>query len=200
MLFFLKTARGEQVSIGELLRGGPYLLSVVLAWLLTSLTILAVASCFILPLVAVCWLALPNVAVGFRLLAGLLSGGLLAAIPCVVVALMLSQHPYLILDRNAGVIESLSVSKRITAGNKLMLLAIYAAALMGSMVIHQATFNLGVFVTVPFMLLMSAVIYLAMTGQATAGQSPPGGAGRFAPTAAGSPFGGSSTPPNPNTT
>lgn len=127
------------------------------------------------------------------LLAGLLfglaylGGLILFIIPGIIFGLMFSQFQYMIIDRNAGVVESLSLSKQFTYGNKLMLFAILLVANLVCGFINQAC-GLAAFVTVPFLSLLSAVIYLVMTGQATADERYPSSPRYLAPPAAGSPF------------
>ena len=155
-LFFLKMARGEETSLGELFCGGPFFLNTLLAGALFALANLA--------------------------------GLMLCIVPGIIVALMFSHFHFLIIDRNVDAVESLSLSKQVTHGNKLMLLAIFMTVVVASSVINQFTCNLGALVTAPFMSLLSAVVYLVMTGQATADQKLPGAPGPFGPPGAGSPF------------
>lgn len=120
-----------------------------------------------------------------------LAGLMLLIIPGIIFALMLSQYLYLIVDRNVGIIESLELSRRITYGNKLTIFVIglLATALV---VLGLLMCCVGVIFTGPLVSLMSAVAYLAMTGQPTADQqyyqsaTPPYGGGT-----ASSPFGSS---------
>ncbi len=101
------------------------------------------------------------------------AGMILCYIPGIIFALMFSQYFYLILDRNVGVMESLSLSKEITEGNKLMLFAIQLVVQLAANVVIYGTCGLGILAVAPFMGLMNAVIYLAMTGQPTARPGPP---------------------------
>lgn len=128
-------------------------------------------------------------------------GGLaLFIVPGVIFWLMFSQYNYMIIDRNAGVLESLSLSKEFTYGNKLTLFAILLVAGLVGGLINQAC-GLAVIVVAPFMALLHAVIYLVMTGQATVDLRYPGGPVYYQrpqppyPPAAGSPFG--PPPPTP---
>jgi phage FluMu protein Com len=96
--------------------------------------------------------------------------GLLALIvPGIILVLMFSQYKYLIIDQNLGVIDSLSRSKELTDGNKgtLFLLALVA---IGLEIAGMLALCVGVIPVIPFLSLMSAVTYLAMTGQPTADQ------------------------------
>lgn len=126
----------------------------------------------------------------FTLLTAL--GFLALFIGAVVVALFFWPCRYLIVDRNMGVVESFNVAAKITAGNRLAVLATYlAAVILGSVftgligtfagligfvagVVLRDTFLLpavmfiGGLVFIPYLLLLPAVIYLSMTGQPTA--------------------------------
>ena len=125
------------------------------------------------------------------LLAGLIifAGLLLCIIPGIIFALMFSQLYCLIVDRNAGILESLSLSKQITDGNKLTLLAIYVLLILVNLAGFLAC-CIGLVFTVPFSALMNVVIYLALTGQPTADVQYAGG---FAPFPAGT----NPAPPGP---
>jgi len=113
---------------------------------------------------------------------------------------MFSQFQCLIVDRNAGAVESLSLSRQITSGNKLTLfvalllvgllviatglppaIALFAAValsssghvLVGMFMILPAMLIFGVgflFGVGPFAALLHGIFYLAMSGQTTADQ------------------------------
>jgi uncharacterized membrane protein/phage FluMu protein Com len=189
-LCFLKIARGREVSVGEVFSGGPYFLAILLATVLFMLMLSAALLIFILPATAASWLALANQPVQVRLLAGVGVGSLLGVIPCIVLSLTYSQYYYLILDRNLGITESLSVSRQITRGNRpTMFLIFLVFGILGGL-FTIVTCGLGAILAVaPYSSVLMAVIYLSMTGQATADQQFPYGPGPCAPTANGSPFG-----------
>ena len=99
-----------------------------------------------------------------------LLGSLLLIIPGIILALMFAQFYYLIIDQKLGVMESLDVSRQLMVGNKLTLFAInIVASLLGVLVI-LCTCGFGVLAVGPFLALLYAVIYLAVTGQPTADQ------------------------------
>jgi uncharacterized membrane protein/DNA-directed RNA polymerase subunit RPC12/RpoP len=132
LVFFLKTARGQRASVGDIFAGGPWFVNVLAASLLVGLAVLV--------------------------------GLAFCIVPGVILALMFSQYYYLIIDRNLGPVDALSMSAQITRGNKLTLFAI------GLVVFAFALFTcgLGLVLLIPFVPLAYAVIYLAMTGQPTA--------------------------------
>lgn len=109
-------------------------------------------------------------------------GMMFCYVPGIIFALMFSQCFYLIVDRQAGVVESLSLSKDITDGNKMTLFLIQLVVQLVANALLYATCGLGMLAMMPFMGVMNAVIYLAMTGQPTADRpamsfpQPPGGA------------------------
>jgi len=99
----------------------------------------------------------------------LLVGLLVGAIPLLYVALTFSQFQFLIVDRNLGALESLSTSNTIMSGNRLSLFAL--GLLTG--LLNMAGFCaclIGLVFTAPYVVLLFAVAYLAMTGQPTADQ------------------------------
>lgn len=103
------------------------------------------------------------------LLVGLIVGlgTILCIVPGVILALMFSQFYYLILDRNTGIIESLSMSRELTAGNKLTLFAIWMLSVL-LIIAAVIPCGLGLLVAAPYFTLMYAMIYLIITGQPTA--------------------------------
>ena len=95
--------------------------------------------------------------------------GLLCWIPALIVSLMYSQFYYLIIEQDAGILESMSLSRQITAGNKLTLFAVWVLVGLLNMVGVLAC-CVGLLATAPFGALINVVVYLAMTGQPTADQ------------------------------
>ncbi|HET6880476.1 MAG TPA: DUF975 family protein [Pirellulales bacterium] len=94
-------------------------------------------------------------------------GILLLIVPGIIFALMYSQMFYLVVDRELGVMESLSTSSKITSGNKLQLFVL-ALATIGVSMLGALVCCVGAFPAIGFVALMWAVAYLAMTGQPTA--------------------------------
>jgi hypothetical protein len=78
---------------------------------------------------------------------------------------------YVLVDRDVGVIESLKISRQITAGNKLSLFLLY---IVGSVlgILGVCAFCIGYLFVVGFMFLMLAVAYLTMSGQSIAIPAP----------------------------
>jgi len=108
---------------------------------------------------------------GASILVGLMifGGLLLLIVPGIILALMFWPFYFLILDRNMGVFDSISMAKELTAGNKLTVLAIWLVA--GLLVLaSMIPCCLGLLVSIPYFTLMYAVTYLTMSGQPTAEQ------------------------------
>jgi hypothetical protein len=161
--FFILLARGNRPELGELFRGGPQSITVLLTNLLLSLGAGVLLGVCVLP-GAIMFLISKGLG-GFLMFAGLFVGYVVV----IVAGIMFSQAIFLIIDRNAGVIESLQLSRQITTGNKLMLFLTWLVAGIGAGVIHALTCGLGMLVTMPFMWLLMPVIYLRISGQPVAG-------------------------------
>jgi uncharacterized membrane protein len=80
---------------------------------------------------------------------------------------MFSQFLMLIVDRNAGVIDSLRLSKQLTDGNKVTLFVI---SLLGFLLMMAGVLALcvGALVAGAFLTLLRPVVYLLLSGQPTA--------------------------------
>ena len=117
---------------------------------------------FLLPALGATILSSLAAAVGFALL----------IIPGVIVSIMLSQSLMMVIDQRAGVIDSLRLSMRATAGNKLTLFGLWLVAGLGGGLIGALTCGLGSLFVTPFMMLLACVVYLEMTGQKTAANRP----------------------------
>jgi len=163
LLFFLKIARGQPAQLGELFAGGPYLLSLIgVTFLLYLATAVIVGVCVGLPVVV--GLAISEEAaamLGF-------AGGAIAFGGLVYLGLVFCMTYFVIVDRNPGAIQALGLSAQITRGNRFTLLAIGLLAFLiqlGGLL----ALCVGVFVTTSYLMLLGPVIYLAMSGQPTAG-------------------------------
>lgn len=98
--------------------------------------------------------------VGGSILYGLITFGglLLLVVPGVIWFLKFSLWPYFLVDQNVGVIQSLKMSARATAGYKpsLLVLYIYLGALN---ILGLLALVVGVFVTMPITLLTMGWVY-----------------------------------------
>lgn len=167
---FLKIARGQPVRVGELFAGGRYFLTVVLAAVLLTLMLMGVMMlCTMLAVLVAVVFAVQQVGPAPFLLL-ILGGGLLALVPLIVLALMFALYQYLIIDCGAGVIESLHLSMQLTSGNKLTMFLIFlVTGVLGGLLV-LCTCGLGILLVGPYLTLLLAVMYLAMSGQPTADQ------------------------------
>jgi phage FluMu protein Com len=163
-LYFIKTVRGREASLGDIFAGGPYFLRILGATILFT--------CGWILLCGVC--AIPGVAIGFTvggengLILGAGLGVLIAIVPMAIYTLGFSQYYYLIIDHNAGAVESLSLSWQVTRGNRLTIFAIGLIAGILGMLVVLFTCLLGILAVAPYMALLYPVMYLAMTGQPVA--------------------------------
>jgi phage FluMu protein Com len=98
----------------------------------------------------------------------IMGGFILLIVPGIIIFLMLSQAMYMVVDQGADVGGALRRSVEVTDGNKWTLFATYFVAGLASMLVAVVTCGLGVLLVTPYMSLLTAVIYLGMTGQRTA--------------------------------
>ncbi|MGQ0635483.1 MAG: hypothetical protein ACT4QC_12785 [Planctomycetaceae bacterium] len=108
-------------------------------------------------------------AVGAGLLFSMMSfAGLLACgVGMLFVVLMFGPFLYVLVDHDCGPIESLKGAKAITTGNLLPLFVLLLASL-GLVILGLLLCGLGLLVAYPFIMLVQAVAYLAMSGLPTA--------------------------------
>jgi hypothetical protein len=191
-LSMLRLVRMEPVTVQDLFRGGPYLLTTLLA----AGAYLAIAAIPILliygstltlvalgggdPLVAAVWRLLPpqtpptvaQIESSLIVMLGLALAMLaLAYAAFFAVRVRLRLFAFVILDRGAGVAESLRTSMQLSRGRSSSLVLIHLA---------QFTINLaglllcclGLFVTLPFTGLISAVTYNALAADLPAVEVP----------------------------
>jgi hypothetical protein len=183
-LAFLKLARKQQVALENLFRGGPFLLTALLAAgilfavaAVPSLLVYGSAEALLAfgggdSLVAMVRRFLPASTPApiaqFESVSGVLLTLTLAILGLsyaafFAVTVRLGQFPFLIIDRGTGVLESLRMSMQLTRGRAatvfLIYLAQFAINLAGLLVCY-----LGLFVTLPLTSLTSAVTYNALSG------------------------------------
>ncbi len=162
-------ARGQPASIGVLFSGGPYLIRATFAYVLLVLMIWGIQLVAALIAASVALLGVQGGAE--RMIVIQVGTYVLATVPLMIVPLTFSHFPYFIIDRNAGVLESLNLSRQITSGNKLTLFV--ALLLIGVLYIVVGLLTCGlavIFAIAPFGALLHAMFYLAMSGQTTADQ------------------------------
>lgn len=160
----LDIARGRPVAFGKVFSGGRFILRFLLAGFLFTIALYGAIVLGMIPggLVAM----VPGVNPGVAATAFLL-GGMIGVIGSILLAVRMSQFVYLIVDRDAGYLESLRLSFRITRGNAGMIIGIALLMTLINFAGALACF-VGQIFTVPFALLLLAVTYLALTGQEAA--------------------------------
>jgi hypothetical protein len=97
-------------------------------------------------------------------------GFVLLIVPGVILALMFWPYAYVIIDRNAGIMESFEIAQAITKGNRLTTLAICVVCFIASIPIVLLTCGLGALAVGPFWSLLTPIMFLASSGQPTADQ------------------------------
>jgi MFS family permease len=156
--FFLGVVRGHEPPVGDIFTGGPQFVPFLITLMLFSfvsggILLVGLAPGFMVGLV---WAWLGGVVRKFVLL--------IAVGVVVLLLLMFSQAFFLIVDRNMQVIDALQQSNRLTDGNKVYLFVLLVLVLVLQMV-AVIPFGLGLLVTMPFVSLLYAVIYLRISGQ-----------------------------------
>jgi len=159
----LRVARGQPVSFDVVFSGGPYLVPVILAGIVVGLMVIAV----IFPLAGIV-----GIIFWMQRDSNLGLAAALVAVPIglvIVIYLYARLFPffYLIIDRNAGAIDSIRMSWQLTekrAGTIILLyfiqMAIYIAGFLALCV--------GLIFAIPLMTMIVVVTYLALTGKAKA--------------------------------
>ncbi len=167
-LAMLAVARGEPAVLERLFHGGRFVLTTILAAVLFMLAL------GLIVLVNLIWIPiLPGLA-GPHSLAIVMVLAVGIAIACIVaiyVSMRFSQFPYMILDHNAGAVDSLRFSWEATRRRVGTLNVVYGMLCLINLGGLLACF-VGLLFTVPFTGLMLAVTYLSMTGQPLGGEKP----------------------------
>jgi uncharacterized membrane protein len=146
-----------------LFHGGPYLLRTILAGFVVLLILLVVLALFLVPSAIAMLLVGPNDPVTIAIFCG---GLVLYVIPYTYVLLTVSPFMYLIVDRNVGALESLSLARTVVAENRLHLFLVWILGLLIYLAVFLAC-CVGALFTLPLFTLALTVAYLSMTGQPT---------------------------------
>jgi len=102
----------------------------------------------------------------WEVLAGL--GFCLLVVPFFIIGLMFSMALPLLVDGQAGIVDSFKLSMAATKGNKLTLFALALIMFFGGAALAVCTCGIGAFFVYPFGMLLYCVTYLMVTGQSTA--------------------------------
>jgi hypothetical protein len=156
--FFLGVVRGHEPPVGDIFTGGPQFVPLLITLMLFYLVLGAIHLIGVAPglVVGLVWAWLGGVVGWF--------GMVVASGVIVFLFLMFSQAFFLIVDRNMQVIEALQQSSRLTDGNKVYLFVLLVLVLVLCM-LSLIPFGLGLLVSMPFVSLLYAVIYLRISGQ-----------------------------------
>ncbi|MBX3414890.1 MAG: hypothetical protein KF708_19555 [Pirellulales bacterium] len=163
ILALLRMTRGEPTSVGDIFRGGRFLLRAIIATILLWLVSLLIVAPFVAPGGILMMVRGTNDTVATLVLGG---GFLLAMIPLLYVSISILQYPFLIVDRDLDAIAAITLSWKLTAGNRWRLLALYFIAgllAMGGVVVCCVP----ALITIPLAVLTSVVAYLTLTGQSS---------------------------------
>jgi hypothetical protein len=163
-LFLLRIAQGQDAPLGLIFAGGPYLLPVIGASILNFLIVCGTFLTGLIPGSVAVLLSSWSPAGRFLMRVCVV----VAAIAALVVWLRLSQFKYLIVDREAGVVNSLRMSFEITKGYTGTVLVVWIfAAMIGLSGILGC--GVGILFTAPIGWLMIIVLYLALIEQSAQG-------------------------------
>lgn len=167
-LAMLAAARGEPTVLDRIFHGGYFLLTTLVAG---ALFMLALGLIVVVNLI---WIPILSGIVGPRSMAILLISVVGIATACVVatyVSARFSQFPYMIIDHNAGAMDSLRWSWEVTRGRVSTLFGVYTMVFVINLGGLLACF-VGLVFTLPFTGLTVAVTYLSMTRQPLGGEKP----------------------------
>jgi hypothetical protein len=169
-LAMLKIARGELVTFEDVFRGGPFLLTALLAMVVHKVLIavpIAVATGIIIG--GIVMMENQSGVAAFLLFLVVSS---MAGLVFIVLAARLSMYYYLVIDGNAGVLDSLLQSWRLCRNQVGTITLVYfvqfAVLLTGIL-----AFCVGLIFALPLISLLEAVTYLALLGSATSGEKLP---------------------------
>ena len=144
--------------------GGPYLLRVIVASILFALSAMAVVGLSAVP-GGLLWVSMGRDAMAGPVALAL--GLFVGFVAWVVLALRFSQFYYLIIGRDAEIIDSFRISYEVTRGKAAMIFVIGLLSFAINIAGALACF-VGLIFTIPYTMLLFVVTYLALTGQPTA--------------------------------
>jgi hypothetical protein len=161
MLFLLKVAKGRNAEISDVFAGGRYLLPLLLANILFILAVLGISAVSVLP-AFITSSAVGNQGAALPIVIGVCI--LLGVAGLVACSVRFSQFPYLIIDRNAGAVESFGLSNRLMRGHEGQLILLWLLSIAIN-ILGFLAFCIGLIFSIPLTLLLMAVFYVALTGQ-----------------------------------
>jgi hypothetical protein len=169
-LAMLKIARGELVTFEDVFRGGRFLLTALLAWVVHKLLIAV-------PIVVATGIIIGGIVVmenqsGVAAFLLFLVVSSLAGLVFIVLAARVSMYYYLVIDCDAGVLDSVLRSWRLCrnqVGTITLVYFVQFAVLLAGVL----AFCVGLVFALPLISLLEAVTFLALTGGATSGEKKP---------------------------
>jgi hypothetical protein len=169
-LAMIKIARGELVSFEDIFSGGQFLLTVILAWIVRTV-LLAIPILVAVGVIIGGIVLMENQSGVAAFLLYLFVSGI-AGVIFIIMAARLSIFYYLVIDRNAGVFESLIESWRMCRNQVATVTLIYAVE-FAVVVAGFLALCVGLVFAAPLMILIDAVMYLAILTGATSGATKP---------------------------
>jgi hypothetical protein len=162
MLGLLKIARGQPVSFDVLFSGGRYLLKTILALVVMIFLFLAL---FALLLVAAGVITLvfrnqTSIGVAFFIAADIAWIG-----SVFYMCARLCQYVFLVMDQDAGVLESIRLSWEITRGRGGTIILVYLSVVV-FVIAGILALGVGLVIAIPFCCLLLVVSYLSLIGAA----------------------------------
>lgn len=152
--------RQGQTSPGDFMKFVPFYGRCLLKDFLFTLMLMAILAFAAVPVGILAAAKQPEAAVVVGVLLGIAA---ITAFIWVTISFYLAN--FFIIDRQAGAIESLQLSWRFMAGNRLTVFGLtFVFGLVGGL-LACCTLGLGSIVVTPFFFLMSAVSYMLATGQ-----------------------------------
>jgi len=94
-------------------------------------------------------------------------GLILLVVPGIIVALVYSQSMFLVVDRGASLTDALRMSRKLTNGHKLVLCGLFAIV-WALYFVAVIPCYLGLIIFLPWKGLLTAIVYLRLTGEAVA--------------------------------
>ena len=164
--FALQTAREEGASLRGIW-GWEGVISIVLFYLFVCLLSFAAFVAIWLPILVGAIID-PQPGGGAITVVGFVVSGLLGMaflVASIYLAIRWLLVPCVLLDRHVGIFEAMRESHRLVQGNAFSIWWLMAVTLVGSALLGTATCGLGYLVSVPFFLVMQAIIYLKTSGQ-----------------------------------
>ena len=160
VIYMLKMVRTRQAQVSDLFSASPFFVKGILMTLLVMLIYGGLTTVFVIPVA----ITIPLQETAVTVVAGIVSA--LVFIPVLVMlVLRFMLGLFFVVDRGAGVIESLSLSGEYMKGNKLTAFLIGLVVIILGGVFGLGTCFFGYILYIPFWGLLWAMVYLTCTGQ-----------------------------------